>query len=246
MEDFESTKKYIHDGIGYVQLVDKLGSDITVVNAARISMGKQAGKSMTIADERLIAYLAKHGHISPFFHPQIQIRVKIPIFILRQLQKSQVGCSFNEISKRYNDEDPDFYMPIHLRQRDKSIKQGSKEEAVEANEVLMQKIRDYNKQSIVFYNELLDSGVAPEQARIILGQNAYTSIYMTGSLSYFSRVCKLRMAPDSQREIQEFASVINDIMAEEFPISWKYLMNPDFDPPKRIEQPKVESPKKED
>ena len=207
-----------------VELVDSLGTDLTVVNAARVSFNKHSTE-MSTGDEKLIKYLAEHGHWTPFGHPQLQFRVSAPIFVARQLVKHQVGLVWNEISRRYVDDEPKFFMPGSdgWRGKPEDKKQGSSGHV----QILMDLEKDIAMTTLHckhLYQELLEQGVAPEQARMILPLSMYTEWYWTGSLSAFARVCNLRMEPDAQEETQEIARQIDKKCAKLFPISWKYLV----------------------
>jgi thymidylate synthase (FAD) len=216
-----------------VGLVDFMGSDLSVVNAARVSFAKQSvwqndsdgwieGK-LYDKDVKLISYLAKHGHWSPFAHNSISLRIKAPIFVARQLVKHQVGLVWNEVSRRYVDDEPEFYFPDVWRGKPENAKQGS------SGVVEDEDYYDGVAQTVVqvarkAYNEMLEAGVAPEQARMVLPQNTMTEWIWTGSLMAFARVCKLRLDPHAQQETQEVAKMINDIVEPLFPVSWKALM----------------------
>lgn len=206
-----------------VELLEVFGSDLTVVNAARVSFAKEVAE-MKAGDEKLINYLAKHNHISPFFHPQVRFRIKIPIFVAREWFRHQIGFARNEVSRRYVDTDPEFFMPDGLRARDKNLKQGSKEELVEYNDGLMGKMEEWNKTALEFYKFLLEEKVCPEQARMVLPQSMMTEFIETGSLAAYARLCGLRLDPHAQKEIQDVAAAISSELARAFPISWKALM----------------------
>jgi thymidylate synthase (FAD) len=211
-----------------VKLVDKMGSDLSVVNAARVSFAKVSEwerpdlyeNQLKDSDIKLIQYLAKHNHWSPFAHTSLQFHIKAPIFVARQLVKHQVGLIWNEVSRRYVDDEPEFYIPQVWRKRpDKSIKQGSSDETT-----------DYDISPIIMYvsesyNNMLKKNIAPEMARMILPQNLYTEWYWSGTLYAFSRVCNLRCAKDTQSETRTIADGIRDICSIEFPISWGELYN---------------------
>ena len=203
-----------------VELIDKMGSDLTVVNAARVSFGKNK-EMFEASDEKLISFLAKHNHWSPFAHCSVQFRIKAPIFVARQLVKHQVGLSWNEISRRYVDYEPEYYIPTLFRKRAKDKKQGSSNETIEYD------IADTIKNANTTYNDMLDKGIAPELARMVLPQNMMTEWYWTGSLYAFARVCELRCAEDTQEETRIIANSIDVFCNEEFPYSWKYLRNTD-------------------
>ena len=196
------------------ELIDHMGDDRTVVNAARVSFNKEV-REFRDKDAKLINYLAEHEHWSPFAHPQLSFRCEAPIFVARQLVKHQVGLTWNEVSRRYVDEEPKFYIPPEWRSRPLNKKQGSSDAIFvdwdfDSWEALVRKQ----------YQRLLGMGVAPEQARIILPLNTYTSWIWTGSLYAFIRVCKLRLQPDAQAETQEFARCIAKEVKLLFPVSW--------------------------
>lgn len=217
-----------------VTYVDHMGSDLTVVNAARVSFNKYKD-IMDESDEKLINYLVKHGHWSPLAHPQIQLRFKAPIFVARQAQKHIVGFVWNEISRRYVDSDPEFYVPESWRGRPTSgAKQGSGDDTVEEM-VFHGTVESWKGEVNDFYYSYLDSvetlydsmikaGIAPEQARMILPQSMYTSWYWTGSLAAYARFVKQRLDPHAQKEIRDLAKMTDEIIAPLFPISWKALV----------------------
>ena len=199
-----------------VNLIDVMGTDLSVVNAARVSFAKESDE-FSDKDAKLINYLAKHNHWSPFGHASLQFRIKAPIFVARQLVKHQVGLVWNEVSRRYVDDAPEFYIPSESRLKADDKKQGSSNETV-----------DYNIESTIqyvteTYNNLLKANVAPEMARMVLPQNLYTEWYWSGSLMAFARVCNLRCKPDTQKETQVIAQMIDYESKEKFPISWKAL-----------------------
>ena len=210
-----------------VELIDHMGSDTTVVNAARVSFGKRVEK-MSEGDEKLIKYLAKHNHWSPFGHASLQFRIKAPIFVARQLVKHTVGLCWNEISRRYVDSEPEFYEVDKWRGKPIDKKQGSSEEEIEwvdrntRTGVLQLEVERTAKEN---YNRMLEAGVAPEQARMILPQSAMTEWYWSGSLFAFARICNLRCALDAQYETRVVANLINKECKELFPISWEELRN---------------------
>lgn len=205
-----------------VELVDSLGTDLTVVNAARVSFNKHRDEWQD-SDERLIKYLATHGHWTPFGHPQVQLRVSAPIFVARQLVKHQVGLVWNEISRRYVDEEPSFFGPMAWRGKPTNAKQGSSG-TIELPLDMEKRVAQTAVECKHVYQELLEMGVAPEQARMVLPLSMYTEWYWTGSLSAFARVCNLRLHDDAQEETREIARQIEDICGKIFPVSWKYLV----------------------
>jgi thymidylate synthase (FAD) len=200
-----------------------MGNDLTVVNAARVSFDKHH-EEITSGDENLIAYLARHGHWTPFGHPQMQFRISAPIFVARQLVKHQVGLVWNELSRRYVDTKPSFYITDEWRSKAENKKQGSGDELIPLegpdNDIIQKALQSASDA----YGHLLNKGVAPEQARMVLPQSTYTEWYWTGSLFAFARVCKLRISPDAQKETQQIVKQISDLAQKKFPISWKYLL----------------------
>ena len=213
--------KIAHQQVTYL---DHMGSDLSVVNAARVSFEK-VSDSMTAGDEKLISYLAKHNHWSPFAHATVSFRVKAPIFVARQLVKHTVGFSWNEVSRRYVDSEPEFFFPEYWRERADNVKQGSGESAVERNEDMKTAVHEVLKESLHTYNYMLDWGVCPEQARMVLPQNTMTEWIWSGSLYGFARMCQLRLDSHTQSETREIAQLINTHMTKLFPISWRVLLN---------------------
>jgi len=223
-----------------VEYIDHMGSDLSVVNAARVSFDKQSewetlfdygGERELILgekDRKLIAYLAKYNHWSPFAHTSVQLRIKAPIFVARQLVKHQVGGVWNEVSRRYVDSEPEFYFPEVWRGRPTDgAKQGSSgvvdiEQRWSGGEV-SDPASTAVMESLDAYNALLSLGVAPEQARMVLPQNMQTEWIWTGSVMFFARVCKQRLDPHAQQESQEIAKLISDCVQPLFPASWAAL-----------------------
>jgi len=203
-----------------VELIDHMGSDNSVVDAARVSFSKHHEGYTEEANGKLISYLAKHEHWSPFAHTSISLRLKVPIFVARQLAKHQVGAAWNEVSRRYVDDEPEFYLPEVWRGKPVNAKQGS-DGVVEYNGILS---RAFTRDALHHYNFLLNKGIAPEQARMVLPQNTMTEFIWTGSLYFFARVCQLRLDSHAQKECQDVAHMINDICKELFPVSWKALL----------------------
>jgi len=221
-----------------VTLVDKMGTDLSVVNAARVSFGKvsqweaipEAGPIPNLLqdrDEKLINYLAKHNHWSPFGHASMQFHIKAPVFVARQLVKHQVGLVWNEVSRRYVDDEVEFYNPEEWRGKPTNSKQGSSDEVIDINSASMM-VDDYErvcKSAKWTYEYLLRLGVAPEQARMVLPQSMFTEWYWSGTLMAFARVCNLRCKPDTQKETQVVANQIDELAEDLFPVSWKALRN---------------------
>ena len=211
-----------------VTKLDHMGGDITVVNAARVSFGKRSGMIcvdnmigkwvLEEKDERLIYYLAKHKHMSPFGHCFASFHVKAPVFVARQLVKHKF-LRWNEISRRYVDEEPDFYVPDVWRGRSADKKQGS-EGQVKSNFG----IEYYHEKAWQSYDQLLNEGVCPEQARMVLPQSTMTEWYWSGSLDAWADMCKLRCAPDTQAETRKVADQISNYMSIKFPVSWDALL----------------------
>lgn len=222
-----------------VYLVDKMGSDLTVCNAARVSFAKETdwqydsvGKVLKDGDKKLIKYLAEHNHWSPFAHAFVQFRIKAPIFVARQLAKHQSGLVWNEVSRRYVNSEPEFYLPDYWRKSANNVKQGSSDDPVDVdfrswNTNIDGVNTSYDCFAVAWdaYNNLLQQGVCPEQARMVLPQNTMTEWIWSGSLYAFARVCNLRLDSHTQRETQEVARQISDYMIELFPESWEVLVN---------------------
>ena len=225
------------------ELINFMGDDLTVVNAAKVSFDKESKweieevygldedgaysediKKLSDKDKKLINYLARHDHFTPFTHSVITLRETVPIFVARQRHKHTVGFSYNEVSRRYVDDEPEFYTPDKWRKRAENKKQGSSDEEVKEGQIDL----EYNVTLNIClntYNHLLKSGVAPEQARMVLPQSMYTSYYCTGSLAAFARVYNLRSQPDAQAEIRELADQWNEIISPLFPEAWRALTN---------------------
>ena len=217
-----------------VDLIDYMGTDLTVVNSARVSFDKESdwelqGESfeghkhvLSEKDAKLINYLAKHNHWTCFGHCFAQFRISAPIFVARQLVKHQVGLVWNEVSRRYVDYEPSFWFPDTWRGRPTgSMKQGSSGTApVQSQDTA----KTSCEVSLKAYNELLELGVAPEQARMVLPLNSMTEWYWSGSLAAWARVCKLRLDAHAQEETREVALLINEKMSQIFPVSWKALI----------------------
>ena len=244
-----------------VTFVDSMGSDLSVVNAARVSFGKKShceeirwvemgdwAGDMPVVNERdtkLINYLAKHKHISPFGHCFASFHVKAPIFVARQLVKHKF-LRWNEISRRYVDEEPKFYVPDVWRGRSTDKKQGSDGvvdgiwdlevatgaletdewgELIIPYESVTTCTMNFMEAQMQFYSQLLEHGVAPEQARMVLPQSTMTEFYWSGSLDAFADMCRLRCKPDTQYESRLVADQVSTIMQDLYPLSWSALMD---------------------
>jgi thymidylate synthase (FAD) len=237
--------------------VDHMGSDLSVVNAARVSFGKKSeweegtednhhreewgtGRydgeifyyKLSEADTKLIHYLAKHKHYSPFGHCFASFHIKAPIFVARQLVKHEY-LRMNEISRRYVDSEPEFYVPEVWRGRAKDKKQGSSDEEIYTEATLVRTdyneyegytYRELNDVAVEVYQDLLSDGVAPEMARMVLPQSMYTEWYWSGSMDAFANMCNLRLKEDTQYETRLVAQQIDKVMGELYPVSWKALV----------------------
>ena len=200
-----------------------MGSDLSVVNAARVSFHKES-KELSEGDIKLISYLAKHQHWTPFAHTSLQFRIKAPIFVARQLVKHQVGGVWNEVSRRYVDDEPEFWFPTEWRGKPTDgAKQGSAG-LLEDQEGWTSDFQNETKYALSQYQAAIEYGMAPEQARMVLPQNTMTEWIWTGSLAFFARVCKLRLDPHAQKETQEIAQMISNNVPQEFEHSWKTLL----------------------
>jgi thymidylate synthase (FAD) len=241
------------------KLIDSMGSDLSVVNAARVSFGKKSEWEETFEDcdksllrlsdrdTKLIKYLAKHKHLSPFGHAFASFHVKAPIFVGRQLVKHKF-LRWNEVSRRYVDDEPEFYTPDVWRGKAEDVKQGSSGEAALASKgyfyyeykeddsevpykyqcgvdtPLKDVIDDYNQRALTLYTDMVDRLIAPEQARMVLPQSTMTEWYWSGSLDAFAAMCRLRCAPDTQLESRIAADDISAQMSKLFPVSWAALL----------------------
>jgi len=236
-----------------VTYVDHMGSDLSVVNAARVSFGKKSdwlprvhngeAKVLSAKDCRLIAYLAKHNHKSPFNHTFATFHIKAPVFVARQLVKHEY-MPWNEISRRYVDDEPEFYKPPNWRERADDKKQGSGTGFV--NTIPQDDTEDYAEdkayladhwetdttryvednlyyRSFSIYNELLNAGICPEQARMVLPQSMMTEWYWSGTVFSFAKMCSLRCKDDTQAETRVVADAIDEEMENLYPISWEAL-----------------------
>ncbi len=225
-----SQKCQMSDGIGFVECLEVFGDDLTVVNAARVSFDK-VSTELKQADKKLIAYLAKHEHVSPFFHPQVRFRIKMPLFVAREWFRHTIGFARNEVSRRYVDSVPECWVPRaeEIRERDAKVKQGSKSTPVADSNEVHEVMADHTHGTIALYESLLAKGVAPEVARSILPQSMYTEFIETASLAAIARLCHLRLGPDAQKEIRDYAGAVSELMAYAFPVSWAALNQSELD-----------------
>jgi thymidylate synthase (FAD) len=209
---------------GFVELVSHMGSDLTVVNAARVSFAKESTE-FGDRDKKLISYLAKNKHWTPFAHPQITLRIKAPIFVRAQLGKHQVGLVMNEVSRRYVSDTPEVYSPKWRTKPTNGAKQGS-ESFMEYGDTWNSCNISYSNavdSCLRLYEDLLAKDVAPEQARSVLPQGTYTEWWWTGSLAAFARVYSQRIDPHAQWECREYAEAMDQIIKPLFPHSWAAL-----------------------
>lgn len=232
----------LNDSISSVELTDHMGDDLMVVNAARVSYAKESAwhtesdfyvggghwetkRALKEADVKLVRYLAAHNHWTPFGHPQLQFRIKMPIFVAREWYRHTVGLIRNEVSRRYVIAPPEFFIADTWRGRPApgQSKQGSTDDiglySFEAREIAQAVI----EQATESYDLLLRNGVAPEMARTILPQSMYTEFIETGSLYAYARVCGLRISPDAQRETRAYAEAVAALIQPLFPVSWEAL-----------------------
>ena len=219
--------------------IDHMGSDLSVVNAARVSFGKKSSMDednlgvwhLKDSDTKLIHYLAEHKHMSPFGHAFASFHVKAPIFVARQLVKHKF-LRWNEISRRYVDDEPEFYVPDVWRGKSKDKKQGSYGDVTNfaMNFVwhdgykLGKELVFYEKAVAGLYHRMISIGIAPEQARMVLPQSTMTEWYWSGSLDAFADMCRLRCKDDTQYETRLVADQISEKMKELFPVSWDALV----------------------
>ncbi len=220
-----------------VTLVDSMGTDLSVVNAARVSFDKKSQfmyddddptvEYLDNKDVKLIKYLYTHNHWTPFAHTCLSFRIKAPIFVARQLGKHQVGLVWNEVSRRYVDDEPEFFFPKKWRGKPLNSKQGSAGD-FDPNQPLYN-LDIWSKgicsRSLDIYEQLITDGLCPEQARMFLPQNMMTEWIWTGSLFAFIRVCKLRLDPHTQKETQDVVQDIADVIAQKFPETWGVVMS---------------------
>ena len=209
---------------GNIQYLDHWGSDLTIVNAARVSRGKQK-ECLDEADIRLIRYLVQHNHTTPFRHVGLTVRVQVPIFVERQWFKHQVGTTANSISGRYVEYPPDYWAPTYFRKANPSVKQGSYQTQVEDNERALELYRQASDMCVATYHTLVnDFGVCREQARAVLGLNTMTEFIFTASLLAWHNFYVQRSASDAQEEIREYAYEVGRLIEQHFPYSWLALI----------------------
>ena len=220
----------------FCEFIDKMGTDKTVVDAARVSFSKRTQWERNIPnqgiyelsdkDKKLINYLATHEHWSPFGHCSLSVHIGAPVFVARQLVKHTVGLCWNEVSRRYVDHPPEFYQPEEWRARPVYKKQGSSDETIawlNRERRVGSEVHKAQRHCAELYQSMIVAGVSPEQARMVLPQSMMTEWYWSGSLYAFARVCNLRCKPDTQEETRNIAWMIDEIAKKKFPVSWAAL-----------------------
>lgn len=222
-----------------VSYVDHMGTDLSVVNAARVSFHKESewdmsechqvgfaewegSEKLKESDAKLIKYLAKHKHTSPFNHSFITLRVKAPIFVARQLVKHKF-MPWNEVSRRYVDEEPEFYLP-EMRERAENVKQGSGD-VIQGRPWIADEFEAHTADCLKTYLWLLEKDVAPEMARMVLPQNVHTEWMWSGTLGAYADMLRLRLDPHAQLESRIVAQKAREIIDPLFPVSLKALLN---------------------
>ena len=222
-----------------VELLDFMGDDLAVVNAARVSFDKEStwkwendwehDCELHEKDQKLIDYLARHNHWTPFAHSAIKFRITMPIYVARQLAKHQVGGVVNEVSRRYVSDPPVLAIATEWRKSAENVKQGSSDELVTMDSAMQGQIDKTMEACLALYDDLLLKGVCPEQARMVLPLCSETTCIWTGSLVFFARVCKLRFDSHAQKETRDVAQEIGKNMAELFPVSWAALIGNEYE-----------------
>jgi thymidylate synthase (FAD) len=207
-----------------VTLLETFGDDLTVVNAARVSLGKHTDE-FSEKDAKLIKYLADHEHTSPFFHPQARFRLKMPIWMAREWFRHTIGFARNEVSRRYVDDEPTFHIP-EFRTRAPGKKQGSNDDVHVASDMFGEYLRTQCRNAVNAYKNMLHDNIPPEQARMVLPQNMMTEFIETGSIAAYARLCHLRLGPDAQKEIRIVAGQVAEQLKSKFPVSWAALIPP--------------------
>lgn len=234
----------LEDKVGYISpsacvtLIDVMGSDARVVNAARVSFNKWICEDVPLEekDKKLIAYLAEHEHNSPFCHPMVCLRIKMPLFVAREWYRHTVGFTRNEVSRRYVDGPVECFLPQLARERSPKLKQGSASDPVSTNVFCLSLLENTMTHCVNTYRSLLGHGVCPELARTVLPQSMMTEFIETASLSAYARLCSQRLTSSAQLEIREYAKEIDKLMRKEFPVSWATLLSavPDADSPASV------------
>lgn len=208
------------------EYIDHMGNDDSIVNAARVSFSKDASQYTAEQNTKLIKYLATHKHEMPFAHTAITLRMKAPVPIRTQCFKSKVGFVENEESRRYIKSEPELFIPDEFRLKADNAKQGSGGRHNHSTQWMFA-YKDHCNKAIQIYIDMILDDVCPEQARLILPQGVYVNWIWTGSLLAFARFYNLRTDPHAQKEIQDLAREVGDIMAQLYPIAWQALTNKD-------------------
>ena len=221
----------------FCEFIDKMGTDKTVVDAARVSFSKRTQWERNIPnvgiyelsdkDKKLINYLAEHNHWSPFGHASLSFHIGAPVFVARQLVKHQVGLTWNEVSRRYVDNEPTFYRPETWRGRPIDKKQGSSDETIEwlnRERRVGGEVNKSERHAAELYQEMITAGISPEQARMVLPQSMMTEWYWSGSLDAWANMCLLRTDKHAQQESQAIALEISDALQDIYPYSWQALV----------------------
>ena len=210
------------DGISEVEFLDSMGDDLTVVNSARVSFHK-VSLEVSFADKKLIHYLAEHKHWTPFAHVMLQFRIKMPLFVAREWYRHEVGLVRNEVSRRYVTEDPEYFIPKEWRMKPEGgVKQGSGGIHADSHDIYA-RVNYHIAGADGMYQELVNIGVAPEMARMVLPQSMYTEFIETGSLAAYARIASLRIAPDAQKETRLYAEAVAERCLSVAPVSWEAL-----------------------
>lgn len=210
----------------FAKYIDHMGNDLSVVNAARVSFDKKSSfkdtelKTLQEKDVKLISYLAKHNHWTPFGHTSVTFHFRAPLFVARQLGKHQIGLVWNEVSRRYVSDIPSFFEPTTWREKADNVKQGSADTVVHG---LDKEYDAFIAQATDMYSRLLEAGVCAEQARMVLPQSMNTEWYWTGSIAAWARIWKLRAEKATQKETQDVVRLIDGPLNILFPVSWNAL-----------------------
>tara|TARA_B110000008_G_scaffold258047_1_gene276705 strand:- start:244 stop:924 length:681 start_codon:yes stop_codon:yes gene_type:complete len=211
--------------VNAVELLDGMGDDDAVCDAARVSFHKAATDYTRDQNAKLIRYLAKHNHWSPFAHTSIKFRFKAPMFIARQFQKHVVGFVWNEVSRRYVDDPPTFFVPESWRQRPDNMKQGSVNEGeVELTGDVLEAYTDQMKEHARDYKSMIHQGICPEQVRMCMPQSMMTEWIWTGSLMAWTRFVQLRGDHHAQQECWAYANQVQEKLERLFPLSTEALL----------------------
>ncbi len=212
--------------INPVEYVSRMGNDDAVCDAARVSFDKKAGGYSVESNHKLLKYLAKHNHWSPFAHCFVKFRFHAPMFIARQFQKHVIGFAWNEVSRRYVSTDPTFFVPQTLRKRPDNMKQGSVSEGeIPVTGAVYQDVRARAVEAKADYRAMLSKGICPEQARMFLPQNTMTEWIWTGSLQAWSRFIHLRGDSHAQAECWPYATAVENVLNNYFPLSMEAFSN---------------------